>query len=98
MEYGPGLAVNYFNPPYDDTDLVLLNETKEAMVNFAKEYPLSIEMGRFLASTCGTYITKVKDLKENTGTNYVICDGGIHHRGRRQGQGCQSGQVRERAA
>ena len=79
VEYGPGLAVNYFNPPYDDTDLVLLNETKEAMVNFAKEYPLSIEMGRFLASTCGTYITKVKDLKENTGTNYVICDGGIHH-------------------
>ena len=36
-------------------------------------------MGRFLASSCGTYLTSVVDIKNNLGTNYVICDGGINH-------------------
>ena len=36
-------------------------------------------MGRFLASSCGTYLTSVADIKNNLGTNYVICDGGINH-------------------
>ena len=36
-------------------------------------------MGRFLASSCGTYLTSVADIKNNLGTSYVICDGGINH-------------------
>ena len=36
-------------------------------------------MGRFFAASCGTYLTRVVDLKENDGTNYCILDGGINH-------------------
>ena len=36
-------------------------------------------MGRFLAASCGTYLTSVADIKNNCGNEYVICDGGINH-------------------
>lgn len=41
--------------------------------------PLGIEMGRYLAAPCGTYASRVMDIKNNSDTNYIICDGGIHH-------------------
>ena len=40
---------------------------------------LTIEMGRFFASECGAYLTRVVDTKVNGGTAYAIVDGGIHH-------------------
>ena len=40
---------------------------------------VTVEMGRFFAASCGTYLTRVVDLKENEGTNYCILDGGINH-------------------
>lgn len=46
---------------------------------FAEKYPLGIEMGRYLAAPCGTYASRVMDIKNNSDTNYIICDGGIHH-------------------
>ena len=36
-------------------------------------------MGRYLAAPCGTYASKVIDIKNNSDTNYIICDSGIHH-------------------
>lgn len=36
-------------------------------------------MGRYLAAPCGTYASRVMDIKNNSDTNYIICDGGIHH-------------------
>lgn len=78
VEYGPGLAVEYFVPPYEDKDLAVLNELSVAINNFANKYPLGIEMGRFLAAPCGRYLTSVKDIKRTDGVNYVILDGGIH--------------------
>ena len=50
-----------------------------AMLAFAEKYPLGIEMGRYLAAPCGTYASRVMDIKNNSDTNYIICDGGIHH-------------------
>ncbi len=79
VEYGPGMAVEYFNEPYEEKDMELLDEVAAALKEFAEKYPLAIEMGRYFASTCGTYITKVMDIKSNNGSNYVICDGGMHH-------------------
>lgn len=79
VEYGPGMAADYFAPPYEKKDSETLTETAELLKNFAKKYPLTVEMGRFLASSCGTYLTSVADIKNNLGTNYVICDGGINH-------------------
>ena len=62
----------------DKDDIELLSEVTPLLRVFASKYPLAIEMGRFLASSCGTYYTEVKDIKKNNDTKYVICDGGIH--------------------
>lgn len=79
VEYGPGLAAEYFEAPYEKKDLELLKDAAAILAGFAVSFPLGIEMGRFLAAPCGTYVTQVKDLKYSNETNYVICDGGIHH-------------------
>ena len=78
VEYGPGLAEDYFNPPYDESDYQLLMSVAPEIISFSKIYSLGIEMGRFLASSCGTYYTSVMDIKSNDDVNYIICDGGIH--------------------
>ena len=78
VEYGPGLAADYFEPPYEETDRALLETVAPLLLEFAEKYPLGIEMGRFLAAPCGRYLTQVKDLKTTEGVNYVILDGGIH--------------------
>ena len=38
-----------------------------------------LEMGRFLAASCGYYITSIVDMKVNKEQPYVILDGGINH-------------------
>lgn len=79
IEYGPGLAAEYFKPEMLDIDLNLLMEAAPLMVEFAQEAPLGLEFGRFLAAPCGTYYTRVKDLKTTDAIRYAILDGGIHH-------------------
>lgn len=78
VEYGPGMAAEYFNPPYEETDNEILAFTCERLKQFANKYNLTVEMGRFLASSCGTYLTAAADIKTNDSTNFVICDGGIN--------------------
>ncbi len=78
VEYGPGLAAEYYEAPYDEKDLALLKMVSDPIKNFGKKYRLGIEMGRFMAADCGSYHTTVKDIKKTGGVNYVIVDGGIH--------------------
>lgn len=79
VEYGPGLCVEYFEDDWQEKEKQSLDEAAEALREFAEEYPLGIEMGRFLAASCGKYYTQVKDLKSTGDANYAILDGGIHH-------------------
>ena len=79
VEYGPGLCVEYFEEDWQEREKQALDEAAEALREFAVEYPLGIEMGRFLAASCGKYYTQVKDLKSTGDANYAILDGGIHH-------------------
>ena len=79
VEYGPGLAVEYFKENGEAADAELLKTVAPIIRNFAKRVPLGIEMGRFIVSSCGSYFTSVRDIKKNYGVNYVILDGGIHH-------------------
>lgn len=79
VEYGPGLSVDYFHTDMETTDKDMLVQLGERLRDFSKKYPLGVEMGRYLASSCGVFLTQVKDLKKNAGVNYVILDGGIHH-------------------
>ena len=79
VEYGPGLCVEYFEEDWQEKEKQALDEAAEVLREFAVEYPLGIEMGRFLAASCGKYYTQVKDLKSTGDANYAILDGGIHH-------------------
>ena len=79
VEYGPGLCVEYFEEDWQEKEKQSLDEAAEVLREFAVEYPLGIEMGRFFAASCGKYYTQVKDLKSTGDANYAILDGGIHH-------------------
>ena len=79
VEYGPGRCVEYFEDDWQEKEKQSLDDAAEVLREFAEEYPLGIEMGRFLAASCGKYYTQVKDLKSTGDANYAILDGGIHH-------------------
>lgn len=79
VEYGPGLCVEYFEDDWQEREKQSLDEAAEVLREFAVEYPLGIEMGRFIAASCGKYYAQVKDLKSTGDANYAILDGGIHH-------------------
>ncbi len=86
LEYGPGLAVSYFE---NDTDkekqaadakgqLAMLKELLSPFREREFFANITVEMGRFLAADCGTYITQAVDVKRMDYGNFAIVDGGIH--------------------
>ena len=79
IEYGPGLYFPYFtNEDHSDT-LTPIRALAPDLQVLAERCHLTIEMGRFFASECGTYLTTVIDTKVNCGDHYAIVDGGMHH-------------------
>ena len=76
VEYGPGLDVPYFKDQRNGADD--LKEIIPLLKELADMTDLTIEMGRYFAAECGTYLTKVVECKENGGTKYAITDGGMH--------------------
>lgn len=79
LEYGPGLAVPYFADDDFTDDLTPARELAPYIQELGRDVEVTVEMGRFFSASCGTYLTRVADLKENDGTNYCILDGGINH-------------------
>lgn len=79
VELGLGLKVEYYKEPYDEVDFKALEDAVTLLRDFAKRYNVGIELGRFLAATCGVYLTSVCDIKSGGNGSYVICDGGINH-------------------
>lgn len=78
LEYGPGLSVAYFDTDKVEEAQVQLEQLRD-ILNLTKTFShISIEMGRFIASECGYYITGVADVKITENSNYCIVDGGIH--------------------
>lgn len=78
LEYGPGLSVAYFDTDKVDTAEVQLTGLRDILKKTDVFSHISIEMGRFIASECGYYITKAVDVKTTESVNYCIVDGGIH--------------------
>lgn len=78
LEFGPGLGVTYFTKEDPEEDVRLLEAFAEL---FQKErsYKIVFEMGRFLAASCGYYITRIVDQKRNDAVHVCLVDGGIHH-------------------
>lgn len=78
VEYGTGLAVDYFADNADELEEERLSEISEKIRETAELCELTVEMGRFFAAPCGYYLTKVMDVKTNQGINYAVVDGGMN--------------------
>ncbi len=79
LEYGPGLPYPYFEGEDFEDTLKPLREFKEELDGFPLNVDLVVEMGRFIASSCGYYLTSIDDIKRTGQTDYCIVDGGINH-------------------
>ena len=78
IEYGTGLAVDYFEDDADTLEEERLASISEGIRALAEKAELTVEMGRFFAAPCGYYFTKVIDVKTNYDINYAIVDGGLN--------------------
>lgn len=78
LEYGTGLAVDYFTADAEQQEISRLEAVSGKIRDVAEKVDLTIEMGRFFAAPCGCYFTKVMDIKTNEGVNYAILDGGLN--------------------
>lgn len=78
LEYGTGLAVDYFDENADALEEARLAEIAPRLRELGKVAELTVEMGRFFAASCGYYFTKVIDAKSAYGVNYAIVDGGLN--------------------
>ena len=78
LEYGPGLPVYYFQDQ-NFNECQFLIEFSTLLKNMKSKPKITLEVGRSLSASCGTYCTKVVDIKRNHNQNYAILDGGMHH-------------------
>lgn len=78
LEYGTGLAVDYFDDNADALEEERLASISEKIQELSEKAELTVEMGRFFAAPCGYYLTKVIDAKTNYDINYVVVDGGLN--------------------
>lgn len=77
LEFGPGFPVSYFQGEEFD-EAAYLQEFSSLIENMRYKSRIILELGRSIAASCGTYLTKVVDMKTNKGQNYAIVDGGIN--------------------
>lgn len=77
IEYGIGLPVYYYQDDEFNEDEFLDNVKN--ILDKIKNQKVTLEIGRSIASSCGSYLTSVVDIKTNKYGNYVIVDGGINH-------------------
>ena len=76
LEYGPGFPVSYFGEDLEEEPLI--TGLRQLLEEMTWQGEITLELGRSLAASCGTYYTHVADRKTNHGQNYLILDGGMH--------------------
>ncbi len=77
IEYGAGLSYEYFSDKDEKNNFSALEEFSKLIENSKFNYV--IELGRYVASPCGKYITKIVDVKGDDKNHYCLIDGGINH-------------------
>ena len=77
LEFGPGFPVSYFQGDSFEESASLAGFSQMLReLDFSGS--ITLELSRSIAASCGSYLTKVVDKKQNLGENYAIVDGGIH--------------------
>lgn len=76
LEYGTGFPVAYFGEELEEE--ALIGGFRQLLEEMTWQGEITLELGRSLAASCGSYFTHVADKKRNHGQNYLILDGGMH--------------------
>ena len=77
LEFGPGFPVCYFSGQSFD-EPAFLSGFSDLLAGLKCGAKVTLELGRSIAASCGTYLTRVVDVKRNKNQNYAIVDGGMH--------------------
>jgi len=82
INLGGGLGVPY-NDSEEPFDILrfgkLLKDIIDARKTLLQNICIFMEIGRYLTSESGIYLTRIIDIKESGGETFVIVDGGINH-------------------
>ncbi|WP_116245457.1 type III PLP-dependent enzyme [Nocardiopsis sp. FIRDI 009] len=82
VDFGGGLGVAYFAGE-DDPDMAGLGRgMHEVVADFRSRNPrcrLMMESGRFLTARAGTYVVRIREVKESMGELFAVADGGTNH-------------------
>lgn len=77
LEYGTGFPVKYFtDEEFDEKEF--LQGFSEFITAISDVPEITLELGRSIAASCGSYFTHITDIKQNKGLNYAVTDGGMH--------------------
>ena len=80
IDFGGGFGV----PHYEEEQPLDLSALGARVLKEFEEFSrrsgfrLIVELGRYLVSECGVFVTRVLELKESRGERFVITDGGIN--------------------
>jgi diaminopimelate decarboxylase len=82
VDFGGGLGVAYFADENDPDMAGLGRGMREAVADFRSRNPhcrLMMESGRYLTAASGTYVVRVREVKESMGELFAVADGGTNH-------------------
>lgn len=82
VDIGGGLGVAYFDDEADLEAKAVAEQINPLIEAFAAAHPgtrMIMESGRYLAARAGTYVLRVRYVKESLGERFAIADGGTHH-------------------
>ena len=77
LELGTGFPASYFDAESFD-EQAYFKEFADILLSMKFKAKITLEIGRSIAASCGSYFTSVVDEKTNKGQNYAIMDGGMH--------------------
>ena len=80
LNLGGGFGIAY-GPEDEELDLAAVGEELARLVQRAAPARIILELGRYLVSEAGWYLTSVLGHQTNQGRHAVVVDGGTHQRG-----------------
>ncbi|WP_026301316.1 pyridoxal-dependent decarboxylase, exosortase A system-associated [Colwellia piezophila] len=82
LNIGGGFGVPYFTHEQPLTISTIADNLQALLKQYktlVDGVEIIIELGRYLVAEAGIYVCKIIDKKVSRGTNYLVCDGGLHH-------------------
>jgi diaminopimelate decarboxylase len=83
LNIGGGFGVPYFprDRPLDLSSIGdnLAHLAADVVAPTFAQARMIVELGRYLVSECGIYVTRIVDRKQSRGKTFLVVDGGLHH-------------------